>query len=139
MIELVKKLVTEVPYIELYNQIFTDGIPNLPTQVYMAGEDGKYIGLLSGFPLDPATWYLQVAGFLPNERGKKYTLRRTNQALDLINLEWQGILTLISNDNNQALRFALAVGFKIIGIRIDSGKNTWVELLRLRGNDNATK
>ncbi len=50
------------------------------------------------------------------------------------NNEWLGIFTMISNNDSQTLRIALAVGFKIIGTRMDSGHNLWVELLHLRSN-----
>jgi hypothetical protein len=132
MIELVRKLVGEVPYKDLFQQVFPGKEPDYPRDVYMMGEEGKYIGFLSGYPLDPCTWYLSFCGFLPSEQKKRVNIRRTYEAINTIHNDVQGILTFISNKNLEMLKVALSVEFKVIGFRNDSGGNAWVELLHMR-------
>jgi hypothetical protein len=132
MIELVKKLTSEVPYEELFKQVFPKKELDYPRDVYMMGEEGRYIGFLSGYPLDPWTWYLSFCGFLPSEQKKRTNIRRAFEAVNAIHKDFQGILTFIANDNIEMLKVSLSIGFKITGFRVDSGGNAWVELLHMR-------
>jgi len=136
--KLIRKLLDEYPeYANLYNQVFADGEPNLPRDIYLVHEDDdKLIGFLSGFPLDQETWYLQVVGFLPSEKKHRTNIYRSWLAMTLLNREWGGILTMIENKNVEALRVALSVGFIVIGTRMDTAGTLWVELLRVRNEKN---
>lgn len=134
--ELIKRSVTEVPYKELYQQVFPGKEPDYPSIVYLIGDDGRYVGFISGYALDPWTFYISFCGLLPNERKKRRNIKLTFDAIQSLHKEWQGLQTLVDPSNNEMMKVALSIGFHVSGFRLDSGRNTWVELLHMRSTDN---
>lgn len=132
--ELVRKEVSEVPYNELFHQVFPEKEPDYPSIVYLIGTEGRYVGFISGYALDPWTFYLSFCGFLPQERKKRQNIKLIFDAIEGLHTDWKGIQTLIDPSNNEMMKVALSVGFHISGFRMDSGHNPWVELLHIREN-----
>uniref|UniRef100_A0A6H1Z9G7 Putative acetyltransferase n=1 Tax=viral metagenome TaxID=1070528 RepID=A0A6H1Z9G7_9ZZZZ len=121
-------------YASLYKKVFPDDPINYPSDVYVGYEQDKIVGFASGYPLDPNTWYLQRAGVIPEERGKTKIITWYINLLREMDKTWPAMLTLVENLNVKTLKLDMAMGFVIIGTRMDSGRNLWVELLRLREN-----
>lgn len=117
-------------YLPLFESVFgkweTEG--NCPADVYLTYDGDTLIGFMSGFPISQTTWYLQRGGFTKGEQSKFMNLRRYNDALSLIPFPY--VMALVRNDDLPALKICLGSGFTIIGTRIDTVKNLWVELLR---------
>lgn len=128
-------------YQELYSEVFGSyGFQgNYPSEVYIGYIGGKHIGFFSGYVHSPSTWYLQRAGFIKNQQGKTENLQLATLGFELLHKKWKYILTLISNEDTRALKFALIVGFKIIGVRIDTAKNIWVEFIKEGRNNGSAK
>ena len=119
-------------YASLYKKVFPDDPINYPSEVYVGYEQDRIVGFASGYPMDPYTWYLQRAGVVPEERSKTKIVNWYINLLKEIDKVWPAVLTLVGNGNIRTLKLDMAMGFRIIGTRMDSGHNLWVELLRLR-------
>lgn len=139
MLRLERKDVSEIDYPKLYKEIFGEADINHPRHVYMVYDEDKYVGFMSGFPMDSNTWYMQVVGFIPNEQKKVSNIYRSAIAVNTLHQDWYGILVRINTLNVEALRVALSIGFVIVGTRMDTGRNLWVELMHLRSEEDAVK
>ncbi len=119
-------------YPDIYKSVFEESDPfQMPTIVYLGFEDGMYKGFISGYLHNAITLYMQYAGIIKNKRGYK-TLGLFREALKEIDKEFLFIMVVIKNDNITALKIALNEGFIINGVRQDTGKNLYVELVRKR-------
>ena len=117
-------------YPDIYKSIFDDIDPyQCPSIVYLGFENGLFEGFVSGYIFNAITFYMQYAGILKNFRGVK-TLNLFREGLKAINAEFPFIMCVIRNDNSPALRLALKEGFIVHGIRQDTGRNLYVELIR---------
>jgi hypothetical protein len=123
-------------FISLYTSVFGDysNDGNCPYHVYLLKEDAKSIGFASGFSIGLQTWYLQRAGFTQDQQKRVTNLYRANFAINHILKEWPYIMTFVHNEDASALHMILALGFKIIGVRMDTAKKLWVELLKEKDN-----
>ncbi|MCK4328796.1 hypothetical protein KAX02_03030 [candidate division WOR-3 bacterium] len=121
-------------YLDLYTEIFEEIDPaQIPAFVYLGFENDKYVGFLSGYNHNLTTIYLQYAGFIKNFRGYKAP-KLFKKVIDFIHQEYDFIMIVIKNDNIPAIKMALWGGFKIVGIRMATNKDLYVEFLR--GKDN---
>lgn len=114
-------------YESVFNQWTIDG--NCPYSIYLLYDDERLIGFASGFIIGVNTWYLQRAGFIKSEQRKVSNLYRASFTINEILKEWPYIMSFISNEDTSTLRMVMALGFKIIGTRIDTLKSLWVEFL----------
>jgi len=105
---------------------------NCPSEVYYGYDENQLVGFFSGFPLGKQLWYLQRCGFTKEQQHKLKNLERARWAINEIHKEWLYILTLVRNDDQLAIKFAIALSFKIIGVRMDVGSQLWVEMIRER-------
>ena len=62
--------------------------------------------------------YWQHGGAFPNARGTALSFRSYKLAVEWAGERYKHIFTYIENTNADMLKFALAVGFKIIGIKL---------------------
>ena len=126
----------EGDFVNLYTSVFggwtLDG--NCPYHVYLLKEDNDPIGFASGFSIGLQTWYLQRAGFTKDQQNRFTNLYRANFAINHILTEWPYIMTFVHNEDGSALHMVMALGFKIIGVRMDTAKKLWVELLKEKDN-----
>lgn len=136
MISLKHHSITEIfnKYPEIYKSVFkewtTEG--NLPADIYVGYDNDEYGGFLSGYSISRDTWYMQRAGFIVGEQGKRKNYARGMQAMLLLHEKWKHILTLVKNTDAHVLRMAIGIGFKIIGVRQDTTGILWVELIHSR-------
>jgi hypothetical protein len=123
-------------FIDLYSSVFDlwtlDG--NCPYHVYLLKDDDTVLGFASGFAIGVGTWYLQRAGFIKSEQKRVSNIYRANFAIKEILKDWPSIMAFVSSEHHTALKLAMALDFKIIGTRIDTAKNLWVEFLRVKEN-----
>lgn len=123
-------------FIPIYESVFDvwtmDG--NCPYHVYLIYDGDKLIAFTSGFAIGLNTWYLQRAGFIKDEQGKVANFFRAAFCMDEILKDWPYIMTFASNENQKALKMLIALGFKIIGTRMDTLRNLWVEFLKEKSN-----
>jgi hypothetical protein len=118
-------------YTNIYTQVFNhlDIYGNAPTYVYYAWEEDKLVGMVAGYSMATDLFYIQRAGYITDEQHRTKNLARTREVIRNIHLDWPFILTLVRNDDANMLRMCIALGFKIIGTRIDTEKNLWVEMM----------
>jgi hypothetical protein len=121
-------------YVNIYKSVFEqyDYDGNCPSIVYVGFEDEEIFGFISGYIQSPVTFYLQRAGFTKSEQRKFTNRNRFRFALYEIHKEWPYIMTLVKNTDNSALKLSLNMDFKIIGSRMDTGGNLWVEMIHSR-------
>ena len=133
---LVKKSLTEVSndYPSIFSSVFGEFVyeGNYPSEIYLGYDDGKLVGFIAGYTQSPHIWYMQRAGFFKDEQGVFRNFERSLFAINEILNEYPFIMTLIQNDDTKALKMAIKLGFKIIGTRMDTVKNLWVEMIRGR-------
>ena len=126
----------EGEFVNLYSSVFggwsNDG--NCPYHVYILKEGNDAIGFASGFTIGLQTWYLQRAGFVKTEQKRVTNLYRASFAIKHILEEWPYIMTFVHNEDYGAMRMVLALGFKIIGVRMDTARKLWVECLKEKDN-----
>jgi hypothetical protein len=140
MVALEKKHILDVlhDYPEIFKSVFPTGNSNTPADVYLwydiSNGSRKYIGFLSGYPMDLGTWYIQVAGLIPAERMKKVNLARFRETLCILHKDWNGLFFLVKNDNLSMIKMCLASGFKVIGTRQDLNKNLYLEMAHVKGD-----
>lgn len=121
-------------YLDLYTEIFEELDPaQMPAFVYLGFENDEYVGFISGYNHNLSTVYLQYAGFIKKFRGHKAP-KLFKKVIDFIHQEYDFIMIVIKNDNIPAIKMALWGGFKIVGIRMATNKDLYVEFLR--GKDN---
>jgi len=136
--KIVKYTIDEIKeaYVDIYKSVFDDYDyeGNCPSIVYVCFENDEFVGFLSGYIQSQNTWYLQRGGFTKSEQGRFLNLARYRAGIDEIHKEWLGIMTLIKNTDISALKLSLGLNFRIIGTRMDTGNNLWVELLHIRGD-----
>ena len=139
MIEIEKYSIHEIikKYPEIYCSVFNEFNfqGNTPSEVYIVNEDNKYIGFVAGYIQSTNTWYLQRGGLVSEERRKYLNLYRLKTLLDKIHLDWLYIMTIVNTEDLSALKISLASGFRIMGIRTDTSKNLWVEMIHKREGD----
>ncbi len=125
----IQDILTNFPeiYCSVFNEFTYQG--NCPSEVYIVHDGDKYIGFVSGYVQNTNTWYLQRGGLVEFERKKYLNLYRLKTVLDRIHNDWNFIMTLIKNDDFSTLKISLASKFKIIGTRMDTSGNLWVELI----------
>lgn len=117
-------------YFDLYAEIFKELDPvQMPAFVYLGFENDKYVGFVSGYNHNLNTVYIQYAGFVKQFRGYKAP-KLFKEVVDFIHQEYQFIMILIENNNIPAIKVALFGGFKIVGIRMATDKNLYVEFLK---------
>lgn len=123
-------------FVNLYSSVFGDYSldGNCPYHVYVLKEDGKPIGFASGFSIGLQTWYLQRAGFTKDQQRRVSNLHKSSFAINHIFKEWPYIMTFVHNEDASALHMVMALGFKIIGVRMDTAKKLWLECLKEKNN-----
>lgn len=128
----IQDIINEYP--SVYSSVFGEWTSesNCPTTVYLGYEDDNLVGFLAGYALSPTDWYLQRAGFGRQFRGRYQNLANAKFALNEIHNSWPCIMTLIRNDDWGVLRMCLELRFVIIGTRLDSSKQLWVEMMHLK-------
>jgi hypothetical protein len=121
-------------YPEIYKSVFNDFATegNCPSEVYLGYKDDKLIGFMAGYIQSNNTWYLQRGGFKVENQRKVDNLHLFNKALDIIHDKWLHIIAMIQNNDTTALKMALMGKFKIIGTRMDTANNLWVEMIHTR-------
>lgn len=123
-------------FVDVYKSVFgkwtLDG--NCPYHVYLVYDDDRVVGFASGFAIGLQTWYLQRAGFIKSEQKRISNYYRATFGVNEILKEWPAIMTFVHNEDQDALRMVMALGFKIIGTRIDTVKRLWVEFLKEKPN-----
>ncbi len=120
----------ETMYPKIYQSVFDDLDPfQLPTIVYLGFKDGNFAGFMSGYIHNSITFYLIYTGMVRHNRGYG-TLEVFRAGLEEIDKEFPFIMAVIKNDNIVALKMAMNEGFFIHGIRQDTAKNLFVELIR---------
>ena len=126
----------EGEFINLYSNVFGDWTldGNCPCHVYLLNEDDKVIGFASGFSIGLQTWYLQRAGFTKDQQRRVTNLHRADFTIERILTDWPYIMTFVHNEDYSALRMVMALGFKIIGVRMDTARKLWVEFLKEKDN-----
>jgi hypothetical protein len=102
---------------------------NCPSVVYYGYEDGNFVGFVAGYPLSSACWYMQRTGYTVQEQNKLINLRRTREVVSELHKDWRYIFTMVSNTDNTVLKMLLSVDFRIMGTRMDTERNLWVELM----------
>jgi hypothetical protein len=105
---------------------------NYPSEIYLGYDDGKLVGFIAGRTQAPHIWYMQRAGFFKDEQGSIRNYERTAFAINIIHNEYPYIMTIIKNDDIKALKMAMKLGFTIIGVRQDTVKSLWIEMIRGR-------
>lgn len=118
-------------YKMVYETVFGkwDAEGNCPSGVYYGYDKDTLIGLVAGYPMSSTLWYIQRIGYTHDEQHKTKNLRRTQEVMEQLHRDWPFLLTLIRNDDIPMLKTSLAVGFRIIGTRIDTQKDLWVEMM----------
>jgi len=126
----------EGDFVNLYSSVFGDWTldGNCPYHVYLLKEAEQPIGFASGFSIGLQTWYLQRAGFTRDQQKRVTNLYRASFAINRILQDWPYIMTFVHNEDASALHMVMALGFKIIGVRMDTVKKLWVELLKEKDN-----
>ncbi|RQW92651.1 MAG: hypothetical protein EHM79_00410 [Geobacter sp.] len=119
-------------YFELYKEVFKENdLYQSPAFVYVGYEDNKVVGFMSGYNHNAYTVYIQYAGATEQFRGYK-VLNFFKEAIEFIHREYEFIMIWIRNDNIPALKIALSNNFRIIGTRMATDRNLYIELLRRR-------
>ena len=135
---IIKKVPTQEivsDYAEFYYEIFDEtDVFQSPAFVYIGYENDELVGFMSGYNHNLSTVYLQYAGAAKQFRGYK-ALKFFKEAIEFIHKEYHYIMIWIKNDNIAALKIALSGDFKIIGIRMATDKNLYIELLKERQNE----
>jgi hypothetical protein len=67
--------------------------------------------------LDAETVYLQYGGAFPSAKGTVRSFSGYKQMISELSISYTRATTLIQNQNTAMLKFAMAVGFRIIGVR----------------------
>ena len=117
-------------YPEIYRSVFESSDDfQIPSIVYLGFENGEYKGFISGYLHNIQTFYMQYAGIIKSKRGFG-TVSMFREAVREMQKEYAFILAAIRNDNIVAIKIAMNEGFVINGIRQDTGKNIYVELIR---------
>lgn len=119
-------------FVPIFESVFDtwtmDG--NTPYHVYLVKDNDKLVGFASGFAIGLNTWYLQRAGFIKDEQKKISNYFRSMFGIEEILKDWNHIMTLVSNEKPHVLKMMIALGFKIIGTRMDTERGLWVEFLK---------
>lgn len=71
--------------------------------------------------LDGETIYLQFGGCFPGSKDTVYAFKAFNMGIEFLKKTYKNILFYVKNDNRPMLKFAMKVGFKIIGIKNFNG------------------
>ena len=120
-------------YKKLFDMIFSDmdikDTEQNPSIIYIAYDDNRIIGFASGYLHNNIVFYIQYAGMIKECRGYK-TLQAFREGLKKINEEYPVITCMIQNINIPAIKLALNENFVINGIRQDSRKKLYIEMIR---------
>ena len=118
-------------YPELFKEIFKeDSSTQIPSYVYVGFIKEEYVGLISAYIHNTNSLYISFAGFIDRFKGYKAPII-FKQAIDFIHKEFDNIILRIANNNFPALKMALSIKMKIIGIRLD-GNILFVELIKVK-------
>ncbi len=98
---------------------FEDGVP----QTYMTCRE-----------VDEETLYMQYGGAFPSVQGTVKSFRGYEMMLCELSHHYKRATTLIENKNRAMLKFAMKVGFEIIGVRTFDGKIYLEHLLTFGGS-----
>lgn len=115
-------------YPELFKRIFKeDSSTQIPSYVYVGFVKEEYVGLISAYIHNANSLYISFAGFVDKFKGYRAVIL-FKQVIEFIHKEFDNIILRIANDNFPALKMALSIKMKIIGIRVD-GDCIFVEFL----------
>lgn len=80
-------------------------------------DSGKPCAYVTCRELDPDTVYFQFGGAFPETRGTLSSWKCYEKVTDFARTKYRRITTLIENNNVVMLKFAMKMGYRIIGIR----------------------
>jgi len=134
MITLIRHTIPEIgeDYPPIFVSVFKEWKDegNCPSMIYYGYEDEKFIGFVAGYPMSSNLWYIQRTGYITDEQHKTKNISRTREVMEVLHGDWPYLLTLVCNDDIPMLKMSLTVGFKVIGTRMDTNKDLWVEMLK---------
>lgn len=88
----------------------------------MVVDDSKPVAYTTIRQLDLETCYMQYGGSFPETKGSAVSFRAYECILNELKKDNKFINTYIENTNTTMLRFAMKVGFKIVGIKTIQNK-----------------
>lgn len=84
----------------------------------LVSKDGKLVGYATCRETDAKTLYWQFGGAIPGSLPTSVSLPAYIALAQWCQKNYATITTLVENDNFTYLKFAMRVGFKIIGVRM---------------------
>lgn len=86
--------------------------------VLLALDDAEPVGYLTVQERDHDTAHLQYGGVFPPERGRPRAVRAWQMALNYLMERYKQATMFVANDNRAMLKLGLALGFKVVGMRL---------------------
>ncbi len=120
-------------YPELYREVFKEepDIRQIPSYVYLYFEADECVAMITAYPHNTDTVYMQMGGVKSEYRGYK-TLNIYRNLINLIHEDFDNIICMVQNIHVSALKLMLAAGMTIIGMRLD-GEVLFIEFMRTKG------
>jgi RimJ/RimL family protein N-acetyltransferase len=88
----------------------------------LSSKEGNPIGYVTCREVDHETLYWSYGGAMPYIRGTSTSWEGYKKMVDACRSDYKRIFTLIENDNIPMLKFAMKVGFRVIGTKTFKGK-----------------
>lgn len=88
----------------------------------MVSDEGAPLGYGTFRETSGETVHWQYGGVFEKYRGTPETFRGYRMMVDLIRTRYKRMTTYIANDNTVMLKFAMKIGYRIIGVRYLHGK-----------------
>jgi len=80
-------------------------------------DEDKPLGYMTIREVDSETCYIQYGGAFHDTKNSTMSFKAYNMLIDWLSNKYKMCTTLIENSNLVMLKFAMKVGFKIIGLR----------------------
>lgn len=97
----------------------------------LAVDHEKPLGYVTCREHDPETLYWQFGGTFPETKGTIKSWRVYEALTNYCRSNYRRLTTLIENDNLTMLKFAMKMGYRIVGVRVFQGKPLLDHLLEL--------
>jgi hypothetical protein len=115
-----------------FGKLLPPGSERIDFAMIVSNSDGVAMGYVTCREQDAETVYWQFGGAFPGTRDTLRTFQGYRAFVDACR-NYKRITTLIENTNTVMLKMAMAVGFRVVGVRAYKGSILLEHLLEFEG------
>lgn len=108
---------SEAAHLSVFNEKRSSSVDRIDYALLCETADKNLVAFMTCRELDDETVYWQHGGSFPRFRDTLYSFASYSQFVEWHREKYKRVTTLIENTNTVYLKFAMKVGFKIIGVR----------------------